>query len=88
MVAMGVMVMMAVAANILIRLGRDRPGDHGRNKSGGTKEFQSDHLSLLTYHDKTTRGKAGSSGDRPPAGPIPRKSAYHQFRHSVISLKS
>jgi hypothetical protein len=87
MVSMGVMVMMAVAANILIPLGHDRRGDHGHNKGGDTKEFQSDHLSLLTYNDKTTRGKVGSSGNWPPISPIPFKSAYHQFRHSMISLK-
>jgi hypothetical protein len=87
MVAMIVMVMMPVAANILIRLRHDRRGDHGHNKGGGAKQFQSDHLSLLTYKDKTTRGKAGSIGGRPPITPIPFKSAYHQFRHSVISLK-
>jgi hypothetical protein len=57
--AMDVMVMMAVAANIFVGLGRDRRSNHGHNKSGGAKEFQSDHLSLLTYNDKTTRGKAG-----------------------------
>ena len=42
-----VMMPMMVAADILIRLRRDRRGDHGHNKSGGAKEFQSDHLSLL-----------------------------------------
>jgi hypothetical protein len=87
MVTMVVMVMMAVAANILVRLGGDGRGDHRRNKGGGTKEFQSDHLSLLTYNDKTTRRKAGSSGNRPQVSPIPFKSAYHQFCHFVISLK-
>src|SRR3954465_5538099 len=45
-VAMGVvmMVMMPVAANMLIRLGQDRRGDHGYNKGRGAKQFQSDHL--------------------------------------------
>jgi hypothetical protein len=46
MVAMGVMVMMAVAANILIRLGHDRRDDHGHNKGGGAEEFQFGHQSL------------------------------------------
>jgi hypothetical protein len=35
MMAMVVMVMMAVAANILIRLGHDRRGDHGCDKCRG-----------------------------------------------------
>src|SRR5882757_6307979 len=40
------------------------------------------------YNNRTITGKAGSSRNRPPISPIPFKSAYHQFRHSVISLKT
>jgi hypothetical protein len=42
-----VVMAMMVAAVILVRLGRDRRGDDGRNKGGSAKEFQSGHLSLL-----------------------------------------
>jgi hypothetical protein len=87
MVTMIVMVMMAVAANILVRLRHDRRSYHGRDKCRGAEEFQFSHQSLPKLQYRTVIGKAGSSGNWPPISPIPFKSAYHQFRHSVISLK-
>jgi hypothetical protein len=42
-----VVVMTMVAANIFVRLCRDRRGNHRRNNYGGAKDFQSDHLLLL-----------------------------------------
>jgi hypothetical protein len=57
-----VMPVMVPSNRVIGRVRRDRGGDHGHNEGGGAEEFQSDHLSLLTTNDKTTRGKLVPAG--------------------------